>query len=126
MAEKVPGFSTKKLNNEVVKEVPLLEAIDTRPVKGAALFPEIYANVFLCAKKKSGKTSCVYKIVKKCAGPKTKIVVFCSTLHKDKSWATIRALAEKRKWPFVGHTSLKDDDGWMSSFATWRRANPKT
>lgn len=104
-------FQTKKLNNEVVKTVPLLEAIDTRPVKGAALFPEIYANVFLCAKKKSGKTSAVYKIVKKCAGPKTKIVVFCSTLHKDPSWATIQALAEARGWPFVGHTSLKDDDG---------------
>jgi hypothetical protein len=104
-------FATKKINNEVVKEVPLLAEKDERPIKGSALFPEIYANVFLCSKKKSGKTSTIYTILKRCCGPKTKIIAFCSTLNKDPSWETIQAWAEHKGLPFAGHTSLKDEDG---------------
>ena len=103
-------FSTKKINNEVVKAVPLLAEKDNRPVKGAALFPEIYANVFLCARKKSGKTSCIYKILQKCCGPKTRIVAFCATLHKDPSWETIQTWAEHKGLPFIGHTSIIDEE----------------
>ena len=105
------SYSVKKLNNEVVGKVPLLEAPDTRPIKGEALFPEIYANAFLCARKKSGKTSTIYKILKKCCGKKTKVIVFCSTVNKDPSWATIRAWCDHKDIPFVAHTSLKNDDG---------------
>jgi hypothetical protein len=105
------SFAVKKLNNEVVDKVPLLETPDTRPIKGESLFPEIYANVFLCARKKSGKTSTIYKILKKCCGKKTKVIVFCSTVNKDTSWATIRAWCDHKDIPFVAHTSLKNDDG---------------
>ena len=105
------AFQTKQINNEVVKAVPLLVEKDTRPVKGFKLFPEMNANIFLCAKKKSGKTSTIYKILQKCCGPDTKIIVFCATLHKDKSWLAIQAWAERKGIVFVGHTSLKDDNG---------------
>ena len=101
----------KKINNEVVKEVPLQKEKDTRPIKGSALFPELFANIFLCARKKSGKTSAIFKILQKCCGPKTKIMAFCSTIHKDPSWQTIKLWADHRHIPFVGHTSLEDDDG---------------
>ena len=103
--------SVQKINNEVVREVPLLEEKDERPIKGSNLFAEIYANIFLCAKKKSGKTSVIYKTLKKCCGTKTKVVAFCSTLYKDPSWATIQAWAKHKGIPFVGYTSLKNDDG---------------
>lgn len=102
-------FATKKINNEVVREVPQLTEKDTRPVKGANLFPEIYSNIFLCAKKKSGKTSTIFKILKTCCGSNTKIIVFCSTLHKDSSWETIQAWADHYGHPFNGNTSLKED-----------------
>ena len=104
-------FSVQKINNEVVKEVPLLEPKDTRPIKGQNLFAEIFANIYCVAKKKSGKTSVEYKILKRCCGPKTKIIAFCSTLNKDPSWATIRAWAEHKQIPFEGYTSIKDDNG---------------
>ena len=102
------SFATKKLNNEVVKEVPTLTEKDRRKIKGAALFPEIYCNVFLCARKKSGKTSVIYKILKRCCGRNTRIVAFCSTLNKDASWETIQAWAQHKNIPFVGHTGIKE------------------
>lgn len=103
-------FALKKINDEVVREVPI-QKLDLRPVKGAALFPVLDANIFLCARKKSGKTSAVFKILKRCAGPRTKIMVFCSTVHKDESWNTIRLWAQQRCIPFVAYTSLIDDNG---------------
>ena len=102
-------YQVKKLNNEHVKAVPV-KIVDTRPIKGHNLFPEIYANIFYCAKKKMGKTSALFKTLKRCAGRNTKIVVFCSTLNKDASWTTIREWANKKGIPFVGHLGIKDEN----------------
>ena len=102
-------YEAKKINNVQVKKVQLHEVEDSRPVKGSALFDEIYANIFLCAKKKSGKTSTIYKIVKECMGKKTKVIAFVSTLHKDKTWKAIRQYVESKGNEFTGHTSLKED-----------------
>ena len=102
-------YEAKKINNVQVKKVQLHEVEDSRPVKGSALFDEIYANIFLCAKKKSGKTSTIYKIVKECMGKKTKVIAFVSTLHKDKTWKAIRKYVEGKGNEFIGHTSLKED-----------------
>lgn len=99
----------KRINHEKVKAVPLIGGADTRTVKGANLFSEVYANIFLCAKKKSGKSSVVYKIVKDCCNSNTKVLAFCSTLYKDNVWKQIRILCEKKGIQFIGHTSLKED-----------------
>lgn len=104
-------FSINRINDVEVKEVPLLHEKDTRPVRGEKLFPEIYSNIFLCSKKKSGKTSTIYKILNSCSSRDTKVVAFCSTLYKDPSWETITAWCESNGLDFTGHTSLKDDDG---------------
>jgi len=101
---------TKKINNEVVKAVPLISVVDTRPVLGQALFPEIYANIFLCAKKKSGKSSVIYNIIKRCANKHTIVMAFCSTLHKDETYKTLMKYCELNKIAFVGHTSLKSEE----------------
>lgn len=106
------SITLKKINDEIVKAVPLIHAEDKRPILGEKLFPEIYANVFLCAKKKSGKSSVIYNIIKKCASKETTIIAFVSTLHKDKNWATIKLYCKVHNIPFIGHTSLfAEEDG---------------
>lgn len=106
------SITLKKINNEIVKAVPLIHAEDTRPILGSQLFAEIYANIFLCAKKKSGKSSVIYNIIKKCVDKQTTIVAFVSTLHKDKNWATIKLFCKVHNIPFIGHTSLvSEEDG---------------
>ena len=103
------GFS--RINNKVVKTCPKLRAVDDRPVKGADMFPEIYCNVFLCARKKSGKSTVVYNIVKNCASPDTTVIVFASTVNKDDTYYTIRRYCEVKHIPFIGYASLKDESG---------------
>lgn len=99
----------KQLNNISVKAIPQIGAgVDTRPIKGFNLFPEIYANVFLCAKKKSGKTSVIYKIIKSCATKDTHIISFVSTLQKDSGWLGIKKYCDDHGIQFTGHTSIMD------------------
>jgi hypothetical protein len=102
-------FTTKRINNVKVKKVKLDSDDDTRPVRGADLFPEVYANVFLCARKKSGKTCTIAKIIKECAGKRTKIIAFVSTIDKDATWKAIRKSCKDKGIDFEAHTSLKED-----------------
>src|SRR5690606_33241545 len=101
-------ITLKQINNQIVKAIPLPE-IDTRPVKGYDICQEIYANIFLCARKKSGKTSALFKILKECASKKTIIVVFCSTCYKDKNWIQIRKYFENKGMDIRVFTSIYED-----------------
>jgi len=102
-------YKAVRINDVTVDKVPLLNEEDKRPVKGGALFSELYANVFLCAKKKSGKTSTIYKIIKESVGRSTHIIAFVSTLYKDANWKSIRKWCEMKGVEFEGHTSLNEE-----------------
>ena len=98
----------KKINNHIVTAIPKKGGGDRRPVKGADLF-DIYCNIYICSKKKSGKTSVIYKIIKEFCTKNVTIVAFVSTLHKDSSWEAIQDYCDNKGIPFIGHTSLMDD-----------------
>lgn len=92
----------------------LIETVNPEDVKGKELFPELYANIFMLAKKKSGKTVTVGTILKKCAGraingEKTCIIIFASTIHKDAMWAAIIKMLQKRNYEVTVHTSINED-----------------
>lgn len=99
----------KRINNEKVSAVPIIGGADTRPIKGAELFSEPYGNIFLLAKKKSGKSSVIYKIINDCSERNTKVMAFCSTVHKDNVWLQIANLCQKKGIYFEAHTSIKED-----------------
>lgn len=102
-------ITAKQINNEVVKVIPPVRPVDNRPVLGSALFPEVFANIFIYAKKKSGKSTVIYNIIKKCASKDTTIIAFVATLHKDDDWAAIKKYCKINKIEFIGYTSLIDE-----------------
>ena len=63
---------------------------------GEEIFPELYSNIFLCARKKSGKTVLIYNILKRCANRKTTVLFFVPTIYKDDSYKQIRAMLDKK------------------------------
>ncbi len=99
----------KRINNERVKRIPIPSALDTRPVRGGSICAEVYSNIFLCAKKKSGKTSAIFTIMKKCCDKMTKIIIFCSTAYKDENWIEIRKYFEKKGNDITIHTGIHED-----------------
>ena len=69
-------ISLKQINNQYVKAIPIPDE-DTRPIKGYDICEEVYANIFLCARKKSGKTSALFKILKECSASIGDFLKYC-------------------------------------------------
>ena len=102
----------KKVNDQVVKPVKFITGAgdDNRPIKGEDLFSEIYCNTYICARKKSGKSSVLFKIVKECATKETTVIVFCSTVDKDRIHLAIKKYCKMTGIPYIGYTSTKEED----------------
>lgn len=103
--------STKKINNCKVRTIPKEEEEDKRPIKGYEICCHLYGNVYLVAKKNSGKTTLIWNIINRCAGRDTVIIAFVSTIDNDANWRAIREKCEEKGLPFIGHNSLLDSDG---------------
>src|ERR1700710_365580 len=101
-------FSLQQINDKIVRAIPIPDE-DKRPIKGYDICEEVYANIFLCARKKSGKTSALFKIMKECASKKTILIIFCSTCYKDKNWIEIRKYFEKKGMDIRVYTSIYED-----------------
>lgn len=100
--------SLKQINTKYVRAIPLPHE-DARPIKGFDICEEAYANIFLCAKKKSGKTSALFKIMKECVVRRTIIYIFCSTAYKDKNWIQIRKYFKDKGMELHVFTSIFED-----------------
>lgn len=110
------SVSLRVINNEVVKAIKHKtdkDEEDKRPFKGYKLFPvESKTNlpsIFLCAKKRSGKTSAIFKIIKSCCDKHTVLVIFSSTYDKDKNWTAIRKYCKHQHIQIEPHTALNDE-----------------
>ena len=105
-------ITLRQVNKELVKPIVIKginDNLDKRPIKGAKLIPELYANIFLLARKKSGKTVLASKIIKECCTRDTTVIVFCSTLDKDPNHKVIKKYCQMQKIPYVGYTSMYED-----------------
>lgn len=100
-----------KINDTEVNEIPCFTGgeKDKREVKGKHLFENPFCNVFLCAKKASGKSTVIFKIIKECITRETKCYLFCSTIYKDDNWLQIRKYLDLKKIEYECFTSIEED-----------------
>jgi|GEM_PF-2388479 len=98
-----------KINDIEVHPVNVGANIDPSKIKGGQLIPEVYANIFICAKKKSGKSQVINKLLRECVGRNTKIYFFVSTLYKDPLYKHILTWLDKKGIAHDDFTSLKED-----------------
>jgi len=101
------SVSLKKLNNVEVRPPPTLQK-EGRRVKGEKLFAEPYANIFVCARKKSGKSVVIFNILKSCIDKNTTVVFFVSTLYKDPVYRSMLKLCKDNGINTLCYTSLKE------------------
>jgi len=100
----------KQINDQFVNPVRYqFGGDDKREIKGKDLFDEIYCNIYCVAKKKSGKTTVLNKIVRECCTTETTVMVFCSTVNKDKSHLALKAYCKSKHIPYLGYTSMVED-----------------
>ena len=102
----------KKINEETVKAIKL-ETQKGAEIKGENLFDIEFFNLFVCSKKRSGKTNLIFHILKKLYNPKRSHIIICSsTVSKDKNWIQILDYFEKHyKEPSIHtYTSIAEDN----------------
>lgn len=97
-----------KINNQKVSPVKL-PAEDISRIKGRELFPRLLFNLFICAKKKSGKTSLINTIIDKCTDKRTKIIIFCSTVNKDPTYKHITKRLDEKGYTVMTFQDLYED-----------------
>jgi len=91
-------FKEKSINS--LKVVPVQAGLgkwDKTNCKGYDVTPNgPYWNMFICARKKSGKSSLINLITQKCIDKRTSVWVFCSTHAIDPTWKEIKSSLEKK------------------------------
>ena len=99
---------TKRIKLKVVKT----EAdYDTDRVLGKELFPELFANIYISGKKKSGKTQLLWNILKHCTNKSTKVMLFSATAEKDPTYKEIGKMLKSKGVDFTTFDHFIDEDG---------------
>ena len=89
-------MQTKEINKIIIKPVVHL-ALEQNEILGYNYFPTIYSNIYICSRRRSGKTTLIYNILKNCVNKRTNVVLFCSTIKRDSTYKLILEMLEKKK-----------------------------
>ena len=86
----------EKINTISVKPVVVPDTNEAETIKGYKIAPFKYYNMFICSKKRSGKTSLINTIIRKTTDKRTNVWVFCSTYKLDDTWKAIIQFLQDR------------------------------
>lgn len=89
-------ISEKTLNNITVKPLVNANQLDETKIKGGKLIPEVAPVVYICSRRKSGKTSVLAEILRKTTDKKTTFWLFVPTHRIDPSWIQIIEILRDR------------------------------
>lgn len=102
-------ITTKILND--IKVRPIYGAgHDKKEIMGDEYFTELYSNIFLMAKKKSGKSTTLFSILKSCISKNTKVIIFSSTFFKDDTYIRMAEWLESKNIEYHSYDGLIDED----------------
>ena len=104
------------MNTEIINKVkvkPIVNNIteEITDVKGKELFKNNLSNIFICSRKRSGKSCLIGNILSKMADKRTTIIIFSSTVNIDPCYINIKKMLEKKGINVLCYTHFIDDDG---------------
>ena len=100
-------MQTKDINDIKIRPVVHL-ALEPTEILGYDYFPTLYSNIYICSKRRSGKTTLIYNILKHCVSKRTNVVFFCSTIHRDSTYKLILEMLAKKKVNVVSYDHFID------------------
>lgn len=100
-------MKTIKINSVKIKPL-ITHTTNPDDVLGGELFIDPFSNCCIVAKKKSGKTTVLYHILKKVCSKDSNVMIFCSTVHKDETYKKILEMLEKKGCNVLSYTHFID------------------
>ena len=101
-------MQTKQLNAIEIKPVKVPKQ-KKKDILGYDMFPVQYSNIFITARKNSGKSNLVYRIVENCTNRYTKVLIFAATVNKDPVYKKLIKMLTKRNIDTVASTDFMVD-----------------
>lgn len=97
----------EQINDAKVK-VLNVPKVDKSKQVGVEYIDELYANIFLVARKKSGKTTTLFNILKNSLNKESHVIFFVSTINKDASYKEILNYLDKKDISYQTFDSMID------------------
>lgn len=102
----------KTINDVSTYYKPKLGAGNLLPYSGVKLFSDNrFSNIFLCAKKKSGKTTTILRVIKECVSKNSYVYVFSSTCMGDPTYHEIAEFCESKGAQYIPSLSTYEQQG---------------
>ena len=89
-------MNRRKLNEVSIKPVITANKYSKKNVRAYDYYPEPYANVCLLARKKSGKSTVIYRALEQCCKKGTNVCVFSPTCLIDPTYIKMKKMLEKK------------------------------
>lgn len=102
-------FKTKQINDILIKPVIKGKNHNKNSIQAYDWYPEPYANVCLLARKKSGKSNCIYRAMEKCATKGTNVFIFSPTVHIDDTYKKMISMLKKKKCTVMAKEHFVED-----------------
>ena len=101
-------MNVRKLNN--ISITPLVESTqDPSKVVGGNMFADPFSNIVTIARKKSGKSTVIYHILKNICRKGTIVFLFAPSVHKDETYKHITEMLEKKGCIVSKHIHFIED-----------------
>ena len=102
-------LETKIISDFVVKKVKVPELPSIENIAGGKIFPQLYHNTFICAKKRSGKTVALSSIILNSINKSTNVIFFVPTSQKDFTYQHIFDKLDKRDINYTVYQDIMED-----------------
>lgn len=105
--------NTDNFKLKLLKKAPHLD----HPINAPWMFKNAYPNIYLLAKKESGKTTIVHNILERKADRDTTVIFFAGQVFRDHSYQQIVKQLRRKRIPYIVENSFyyTDDMGRQQS-----------
>jgi hypothetical protein len=102
------NVTLKKINHIKVHPPVLVGGANQKKIKGSDMFSELYANIYIAARKKSGKSVAIMNILKHCVGRDTTVFFIVPTILRDPTYQAMIKTLDNHGINHIEFTSIKE------------------
>ena len=99
----------RKINDVSIKPVITNNKYDKKNCRAFHMYPEPYSNVCLLARKKSGKSTVIYRALEQCCKKGTNVCIFSPTVFIDATYKKMLKMLEKKGCNVMAKEHFKEE-----------------